>query len=81
MNFPPVILNQNQQGAGLKVRLDQLNLALYTRRTISYEIDTSNDFFFELLNPTSGTTMASYPQGSADTARSSRKVTAAITHR
>src|SRR5260370_32749991 len=45
MNFPPVVFNQNQRGAGFPDRLDQLVLALYIHRMSSHEIDTPKDFF------------------------------------
>src|SRR5260370_1485470 len=81
MNFPPVVFNQNQRGVGFPDRLDQLNLALYTRRTSSYEIDTSNDFFSSCSSQRAPRPRRHAPQCSADSACRSRKVTAALTHR
>src|SRR5260370_4045515 len=52
INFLRLSSIKNQQGAGFPDRLDQPNLALFTRRMNSHEIDTSNHFFFELLKPT-----------------------------
>src|SRR6266481_1991057 len=59
INFLRLPSIKDQQGAGFPDRLDQLNLALYTRRTSSPEIDTSDDFFFaQATNVTIATSCA-----------------------